>query len=331
MNRSALLPALLVPLGLLSGCCLPLDPPPPETVVDVQTLIGEYNANARKVSYFRAEARVQATIYSEAGVSLLRYGGLEGPPNSTILFSRDQTDPAAVEDFTFYVRETTQKVFGAGVSSLDGLYYYFLGLGEQSRAAVGRVALAGAPGVEGLPLDPLQLVSVFALSPLPDDLSTMPTVVQRLKMDCPYAYVLSVIDRRPVSGQAVAKREMYFTWDVEKPRRLYKIVYVDDRGRHVMEAELEDFQPVDTSELPDPPAEPPVLPWKMKLTWFSPKSGKRSARLEIALKKAHTPDLLYVEAVRPSHIVPKSLLRGARLIDAELSPMRDRPGREDGR
>ena len=312
------LPAIC--LLALAGCCLPLNPPPRDSVASVPTIIDEYNANAQKTPYFRLEARIQATIYSKQGVSLLRYGTLVGPPNATILLARNEEAPAGPDDFTFYVREATRKVFGAGVSSLDGLYYFFYGLGDNSDAVVGRTALAGAPGVEAMPIDPLQLAAVFGMTPLPDDLSTFPTVTQRMKMDCPYAYILSVVDRQAVSGQAVVKRDMYFTWDPGKPRQLYRIVFINQRGLDVMQAELSDYKALDVSELFAPPAEPPVMPHTLKLTWLDGQTGKRSARLEISISRAHTPDLLYEEAVRFEHIVPGTLQGRARLIDAELAP-----------
>ena len=305
-------------LTACAGCC---QAPPAETIVPVEQLVAEYNENAGRVMHFKAFATAAVTVY-RSGVAVVRYGSLKDAPYGTILLGKNPESPLGPHDFAFYMMETTEKIYGAAVSSADRLYYFWSGFKDYGGLWFGRTDLAGAVGVaDGMVIDPLQLMAVLCLTPLPQDLTTLPLVTQRMKFECPTAYVVTVVEPLPQGAPAIAKRELYFTWEAGKPRRVHQILFLDRLGRPVMKALLDDYQSVDMTDLEDPQAQSPLVPTQIDVTWFDPHTEQTQARLQMRLSKPQASYYGFADYVRINRLPPQGLLDKAVLIDADLAPL----------
>ena len=250
-RRLAALAGYMACAGMLAGC--PAAPRP--VPVGIETLVAERNAVASAVP--RLWARVERLTVKPAGVPL------SWDFTGTLLLAKGP-EPLGPHDFVLIGREAGQDVFRVGTSRTDQVYYYWARLGEQAGGAVGHLALAGAPGLDELPIDPMQLLSVLTVTAMPSDLTQIPAVALTMSDDPP-AYVVTYIDRQPISGRILFRREVYLPWAFDQPRRPYMVKVLDNQGRRVMTAHLSDYQPIDTSTMLDPPALTPEMPTDIRI------------------------------------------------------------------
>ena len=281
-------------LGLFSlfvivagGCGQPL----PKTQVSLETLVAEYNANAVGVPMLAAYAEIDFATYHEAtGLPLPWWNSPNG-----LLRLKKGPHPLGTHDMVLIGREVSKQVLRVGTSRKDGVYYMWI-LMPEAKAMWGRTDLAGAPGIKLLPIDPTGLQAVLGICQLPADQSSTPAVT--LQMDTKagrYAYVLSYVNRQPVSNKFVVRREFRFGWDEERPnwlaellwgkyrpQRLEEINFFDAHGRKMMSAAVSNYKPVDISTLDNPPATAPIMPTDIRITWFNDRKRKTaSVRLRL--------------------------------------------------
>lgn len=305
--------------GLLAGAgCVE---PCPEDILPVTELLEQYNANARGVPRLWARVELSVTFADE-------YGGLtwrSGLPTG-LLVLRKGPAPLGPHDFALIGRETASvELFRLGSSVAEGVYYFWHEFGKSKGAWFGRHAAAGAPGVKGLPVDPTQLLSVLAVCALPEAAGELPAValgMQNTPGDC--AYVLTYIDRQPVTHRILLKREVYFRWSKAAPPRPYKVNLLDTAGRRVMTAHLKDYRPIDVSDLDDPPDEPPVMPTDVVMV-CNPLPGVTTfvKRIHLVLSEMTAADKWDPAACRftpPAGITPVQVDRGAAGLDGHTPP-----------
>jgi len=295
-----------------AGCCRP-----PKTTVSLARLVAEYNANAAAVPRLWARARIQVDLLHDG---LPISWGSTGPlaePNGLLLLGKGP-DRLGPHDFVLIGRETLAvELFRLGSNVEQGRYYFWARFGQGGGAWWGRNELAGAPGVTGLPIDPNQLPAVLGVCELPDDLTRLPTVLLRMRTEpCKYAYVLSYVDRRPISRRIGVRREVYFVWDDAKPRRPFLVRFLDARGRAILEARLADYRPIDVSALANPPATPPVMPTDIRITWTGKAARSLVRRIHLVLSEMTAEDTWDREATRfePTGVSPGRVVQ----VDAGL-------------
>ncbi|MBS3733812.1 MAG: hypothetical protein KGY99_02690 [Phycisphaerae bacterium] len=223
----------------LAGC-----PRCPGTAVGVEQLVAEHNANAAAVPRLWARVRMRVTLADRKGRT---FGwGSASPlatPNGLLLLGKG-ADPLGPHDFVLSGRELAGvELFRIGSSTAQGIYYCWYQLGDNAGAFWGRHEYAGAPGIEALPIDPNQLLAVLGICAVPDDLTALPAVAMTLQSD-PCAYVLTYVDRRPVSGRIDFRRKVYFRWADEQPRRPFRVDLLSPDGRCVLTARLSRYRPI---------------------------------------------------------------------------------------
>lgn len=239
----------------------------PKSQVSLDTLISEYNTNAEAIPRVWAYADIEYIPIHDAT-------GLAGVPISIedglLLLSKNPENAQGPHNFCLIGRETmSYEIFRVGVSVAQGKYYMWM-RSPKKNAMWGKTQLAGAEGVKLLPIDPLGIVSILGVSLIPDDLTNLPAVT--LEMDTipgQFAYVLSYIDHQPINNKIGLRRKMYFTWSDSDARKLYKVDFIDNRGRMVMSANIDDYKPIDVSEMEDPPNLQPKMPTRFKIAWFN--------------------------------------------------------------
>lgn len=264
--------ALAAVLAAAAGCCQP-----PRAQVTLDQLVAEHNANAALAPRIWARARIEATS------GLLFTWGSASPaatPNGFLILVKP-ADPLATPDFTLIGQEADVTVFQAGVSLVDAKYYFWF---HGGKAWWGRLALAGAPGITDLPIDPTQLPAATNLLALPS-VRSEPAALAMVTPDqprdyfydspleaifgpCRYAYVVTHFARQNVSGRLAVKRETCFLRSDSAPPRPFLIRYLDEAGRPVMTARLKDYREVET------PAGPrPVMPMDIRIDWPDSRAG----------------------------------------------------------
>jgi len=284
---------------LLAACCGGCPKPCPQTLVPLEQLVREYNANAAAVPRLWARAKIALTLTSSKGRTV-SWGSTLLAPNGRLLLAKPE-DPNKLgpADFALIGYEVSQPLFRLGNCAADGIYYLWYRFGDQGGMWWGRTALAGAPGIEDLPIDPLQLLAVLCICELPSDFTQPPTVALSMNTEpgqC--AYVLTYIDRQPVTGRLVFRREMYFRWDDNEPRRPFKVSFFDASGRRVMTADLLNYQPIDHADVEPAPARPSVMPTEINITWFDPRK-KASGRIALVLSEMTTKRKWQLSACEP--------------------------------
>jgi len=274
--------AILAVACLAAGCCTP----PTSGPVPLRQLLAEYNANAAAVPRLWARAKVEVTVVNDVGRSFT-WGSVSpaAAPNGLLVLGKGD-NPLGPYDFVLVGRETlAAELFRLGSSTSEGVEYFWYRFGEEGRAYWARHAYVGAPCAAAMPLQASQVVSLLGVTELPADLTRLPAVVVRLQQEpCDYAYVLTYIDHRPVSGQIAARREIYFRWDDRLPRRPYLVKFFDYDGREILTAELADYRPIQVADVDHPPAELPVMPTDLRITWTpeARRSQVRSIRLKLS-------------------------------------------------
>ncbi len=257
---------LLLTAMCLAGC----EPKRPQVRVSMDHLVAEYNANARRVPRLWARVKMQLSVKDENGRTLLTWGStspLARPNGLLLLFKAD--DPFRPQNFVLIGRETAaMDVFRIGSSVDEGIYYLWYGYGERRKAWWGWHKYVGAAAVT-MPFDPNQLLAVLAVCLLPEDFTRLPTVTMRMSQR-PFAYVLTYLDRQPITGRIGSRREVYFRWDDKRPRRPFLIHIFDSTGQQVMTARLKKYRPIEAADAPELR---PVMPTDVEITW--PATGSR--------------------------------------------------------
>jgi len=266
---------------ILAACCLGLPaagctPPCPKTLISMDQLVDDYNANAARAPRLWARAKIDGKL---AGLGSLR--GING----ILVLSKDSDNKLGPYDFLLRAREMEGEL-RVGSSVDEGLYYLWYGFGQKGSAWAGRLKLAGAPGVTGLLIDPNQLLAVLCICPLPADFTDAPTVAMTMDTRPEHcAYVLTYIDRQPVTRRLGFRREVYFNWSHKPPAgpwwkklfappptelaqpRPFMVKFFDDQGRRIMTAKLKDYKPIDTTGMENPPTVAPVMPTDIHIDW----------------------------------------------------------------
>ncbi|MFP4052969.1 MAG: hypothetical protein ACLFV7_03795 [Phycisphaerae bacterium] len=77
---------------------------------------------------------------------------------------------------------------------------------------------------------------------------------------------------------------------------------LDEQGRRMMTAHLDEYRPIDTSTLEVPPKSPPTMPTRIRVEFAPPsavgRKGGYVSTMRIRLSDLVTPDLLYSEVAR---------------------------------
>lgn len=241
--------------GLLAGGCVE---PCPQRLVGLPDLIRDYNVNADAVPRLWARAKLSVTMAYENGTE---FTWQSGAPTCLLLLAKGP-GRLGPHDFALIGRETAAvELFRLGSSGQEGLYYFWYHFGNRGGAWYGRHELAGAPGIRDMPIDPMQLLSVLAVCPLPEDGTQLPAVaVSMNKQPGDYAYVVTYIDRQPVTGRILFRREVFFRWSDTAPPRPYRVNILDTAGRRVMTANLKDYRPIALADVDGPTRAPPIMP-----------------------------------------------------------------------
>ncbi len=133
------------------GCCWLSRPDPcpaTDTIVPVDRVVAEYNANASQVSQLWAKVRIKVTV-PRLGIPL-SWGSThpDAEPNGLLMLFKNESNKLGPHDFCLIGRETGVDVFKIGCSVADDVYYFWYGMGDNTSFMYGRISLAGAPGVK---------------------------------------------------------------------------------------------------------------------------------------------------------------------------------------
>ena len=311
--RRATIAAMVLCGFLPGGChlwqCPQTAPAPLEQVLDA------YNANAHKVPRLWARARISVKLGGS-----LSWGGINGV---LLMEKPPPADRFGPHSFVLVGKEIGGvELFRVGCSREEGVYYFWWNLGKRGRAWVGQNAFAGAPGIEALPIDPMQLLAVLSVCDLPSDLTDAPMV--GMTMDArPWhcAYVLTYIDRQPITRRLGFRREMYFPWRDDGPHppgRPSTIKFLDAAGRRIMTATLKDYKPIAPGEEGGGESDPPVMPTDIRIEWPQQKSHIQLRLSEMTREKKGNP----TKAVSLLRYLPESI--PVKQIDRHIRPPRSR-------
>lgn len=257
--------------GLAAGCAEPC----PKTALGLDQLVGRYNANASAIPKLYAQVRMSVQLADDKGRTFLWGSTISISPNGTLLLGKAD-NPLGPHNFLLMGREAGRTLFQMGsnveqeYAGVTGLYYLWYNVADRNGAWWGSLALAGAEGVD-IPLDPTQLAAVLGVIELPSDFTKLPTVALTLQADqdrslckpCQCAYVVTYIDRQPVSNRILFKREILFRWSDKEPARPFQVNLISPQGRRIMTATLKDYRQIDTGE--EGPA--PEMPTNIEIVW----------------------------------------------------------------
>lgn len=265
----------------------------PHAMVSMDRLVDEYNANAARAPRLWARAKIAVGMTTRDGLAVSWGSTSPLAASNGLLVLAKGPNRLGPHYFVLVGRELNQELFRVGSNVDEGLYYFWYRFGKQGRAWVGRNKLAGAPGVEGLPMDPTQFLAVLSICELPTDFTDAPTVAMTMDTDpASCAYVLTYIDRQPVTRRLGFRREVYFHWGKDKPppclsgdvykkqRRPFMVKFLDDQGRRIMTAHLDKYRPIDPADDAPQGAQPPVMPTDIRIDW-----PEKNSRVHIVLSE----------------------------------------------
>jgi hypothetical protein len=262
---------VLLVAALLAGCATE----PPKTAVTLEQLVAEHNASAGRVEKLWANAAISVTMPSRRGNFNWTFS------SGTLLLGKSPEHPLGPYNFVLIGKEAGSDAFRLGSNVEQNVYYLWARFGDDGQIYRGRLNLAGAPGVD-IPVDPTQLPAVLNVLEWPSDLTQIPTVTMTLHQGVckgllcykpEYAYVLTYIDRQPLSNRILFKREVLVRWSDTEPRRPYQVNFIDPAGKRVMIAKLADYKSIDLGEDADKSAPPVMMPTDIDITW--PEKGSR--------------------------------------------------------
>ena len=164
-----------------------------------------------------------------------------------------------------------------------------------------------------MPIDPTQLLGVLGVCELPADQTRPPFVGQRISFDPP-AYVLTFIDRQPVTRKFKFRREMYFRWSKTKARRPFMVKIFNDLGLVVLTAEMKSYREITLEDVDGNSGPAPVMPTDIKLTWH-----ETGSKLHLVLSEMTTEeDIFDPDAFLLYYAIKESLRHFAKQVDAAL-------------
>jgi hypothetical protein len=266
---------LLVAAG---GC---VEPPCPRGHLSLEALVERHNANADQVNRLWARASIRVEFEDGKGRKIV-WGPfvpvdsngllmLAKPPAATTTAStapsntdEEKSDEPArgAASFVIIGKEAGQDLFRLGVDRASGLYYLAYKLGQEAQSWYGRIALAGAPGVTDVRIDPMQLLEILQVTAMPEPESeALPAVVMTLQ-EKPCAYVVRYVKPQPVTGELKIWREAFFRWDDRQPPLPYQVKLYDADGRCRVVADVGRYRPIETGE-----KNPPIMPTDIRLVW----------------------------------------------------------------
>lgn len=301
--------AMLLAVGpLLATACCPDHRP--VNIVPLTQIIERHNANAAQVPRLWARARIRVTFLAEleSGVTVpVTWGSTSelASPNGLLLMAKGP-DPLGQHDFVLIGRETAaMELFRLGASLEEGVYYFWYAFGGSRGAYWGRNDRADAM-VGRIPINPHDLLAVLNVSMMPHDLTKLPAVAMTMRTTPgDYAYVVSRIDRNPVTGQIMFRRETLYRWsDDHGPGRPFEMNFFDANGLRIMTAKLSNYKLIAA----DPPAKTQVtMPTDIEITWPEIGSSMHIVLSERSTKQVspavfrysdHAPDLLPEEEIQ---------------------------------
>lgn len=311
--------AILLAATLLGGCVKTCPP----TRVSMDELVAGYNANAARADRLWARARIRVELAAEGRLPM-GWGSASpiASPNGLLLLRKD-VGPQATPSFVLIGRETLAvELFRLGVSGEEGVYYLWYHFGDRGEAWWGRTALAGAPGMN-MPLDPAQLLAVLCLTELPADFTDLPTVTLRMSHHpgqtiptsetC--AYILTFLDRQPLSGRIGLTREVYFTWDESAPPRPFLVKLFDRDGVHVLTARLDEWAPI----ADDAAGPAPTMPTDVELVWEGTVNRLHVQLSEMTTEERGEPEVMLFTPWLPDAIPPGNVIQVDEGLGAEGS------------
>lgn len=301
-------------VGLVALAAAGCNPAQPEHALTRRQLIDAHNANAAAVPRLWARAKIALTLTDDQGRtfswgSTSRLAGANG----LLLYARSP-QPLGPHDFVLIGRAAgATELFRLGNSASEGIYYLWFNVGDYGRALWGRDALAGATGAS-IPIDPMQILAVLNITPLPADFAALPTAVLTLSDGVPWSYVLTVIDRQPVTGEIVCRREIRCTWDDRKEPLPYRVDLFDGAGERIMTAELHDYRPVVVA---DGPGAAPRMPTDITIVWPQKRSRIRLVLSEMTTEATWERSQVLFEAHRPAGLGPDEIIQVDKELDAQ--------------
>ena len=165
------------------------------TALPLEQVTRTYNANAARIPQLWARAEVSATFRQKPGD--IGFPWRSSEPNGLLILQKNSNSESP-QDFVLIIKETGRELGRVGVDTKTGVYYTWFLLGDNQNCQWGHLDLAGAPDINEMPIDPLQLLSVLSVCQLPPDQTKPPLVAQSVSVD-PCAYVLTLIDKHSSS------------------------------------------------------------------------------------------------------------------------------------
>jgi len=246
---------------MLAGCAAC-----PRTMLSLDELIARHNANAAAIPRLWAKAKIIVTFSNG-----LSWGSALLPPNGTLLLAKGP-NPLGPHYLVLVGKEAGNEVFRLGSSPEQGLYYFWARWGEKATALVGRYKFAGAPGIQQPPIDPNQVLAILGIFALPNDLTALPTVALSMSRN-PCAYVVTYIDRQPLTDRILFRKEIYFRWSETEPPRPFLVNLFDAEGRRVLSARLKKYKRIGEAG-----GTAPVMPTDIRIEWVDWPDRRREVK-----------------------------------------------------
>jgi hypothetical protein len=251
--------------------------PMPESRLTLDELIAAHNHNASRIPRLWARVKIEATfpVSADDGQPVMVTWGSVSPmasPNGLLLLAKSE-EPSGPHDVVLIGRETAAvELVRVGSSVSEGVYYFWYHFGDDAAALWGRNDLAGANGVESLPINPHDLLAVLNVCMLPADRTTLPAVALTMRTTpSDYAYEVNHIYHQPVSKDILLTRQTLFTWSDSAPPWPFEVKFFDASGMPVMTAKLKDYKNIGAGREISPHI-PVMMPTDIEITWPASKS-----------------------------------------------------------
>lgn len=308
---------MLLAAGVVTACQPEYVCPPMNTVKSVDEIVAGYNKNASRVPRLWARVDVNIKLRKKPGDLPLLWN-CDG-----IVMLDKRENPAIVPDFKLVLKEAGQRIGQIGTSTVDKVYYMWSKMGDNRSCYYGETRLAGAPDIDEIPIDPIQLLSVLCVRELPADFTRAPFVTQSISTN-PCAYVLTYIDRQPVTNRFLARREIYFERRAKKdksgnliflPCRPFMVKIFDNKGRLTFKATMKDYKPIELEDVDDDLPGEPEMPTTINLTWI-----KNGTELTLKLFKLSTGEEFDEDVFELWSTMPDDLKNQSQKIDKNYTP-----------
>ena len=315
--RNRIVLCCLLFLAVITGCTQQRCPSF-KTVKPVEQVIQHYNKNASRLPRIWLRVDLTAVIRNKPSDLV----GLPWTFSNGIIMMRKQDDRSKVPDFKLILKEAGKTVAQVGTSSNDKVYYMWQTFSNKMPSFFGELKYAGAPNVSKLPIDPIQLLSILCVNELPANLTRAPFVTQTVSTN-PCAYVLTYIDRQPITNKFIARREIYFERSVtvgqdsketELPCRPFMVKIFDQNGCEVFTAHMENYKPITLEDVDDEDEPFPVMP-----TVITMKCNITGTWLKLNIKHLTTGEEFDSDAYDFWDIMPAKAKANLKKVDQNLS------------